>query len=279
MARPKATFFLCLATLVSLVCFSGLRTLEPAFTDYALVAATLLAALLFDYRLVDRFLQRCDAERSERPSLHDAATAALRGMLKWPLLARLLETELLTLYYACFARFSRSDPGTKETQFSYEKTANARDVYLFVALSQLPFLPFIHLLLESKKGPGVAWLVTLVTLWSVVWYLAQVQAVRFTPLQLTSRQLRYRFGLVWAADIPLENIRLARQIDVCESLEPGKVFLSPLGSRKTVLIEFASPVVFTGPYLLKKRRCKAAISIDEPSQFLAQLAQRGVQVA
>ena len=52
MARPKATFFLCLATLVSLVCFSGLRTQQPAFTDYALVAAVLLAALLFDFRMV-----------------------------------------------------------------------------------------------------------------------------------------------------------------------------------------------------------------------------------
>ncbi|MEL7448026.1 MAG: hypothetical protein AAFN78_02395 [Pseudomonadota bacterium] len=243
------------------------------------MGAALLAALLFDYRMLGRFLRRCDAERNNRSSLHDSATAALRSLLKWPLLARLLETELLTLYYACFARLSHSDPAAEGTQFSYEQTANARDVYLFVALSQLPFVPLIHLLLESKKGPGVAWVVTLLTLWSVVWYLAQVQAVRFRPLQLQDGQLRYRFGLIWAADIPVENIRLAREIDVAEQLDPGKLFLSPLGSRKTVLIEFDAPVVFTGPYLLKKRRRKAAIAVDEPSQFLAQLARRGARTS
>ncbi len=279
MARAKATFFLCLATLVSLICFSGLRTQQPVFHEYLIVAAVLLAALLFDYRMLNGFLQRCEAARAETPALHDAVSAALAATLKWPLLARLLKTEWLTLYYACFARFNRSDPVEKETHFSYEKAGNARDVYLFVALSQLPFLPFIHVFLEGKKGPGVAWLVTLATLWSVVWYLAQVQAVRFRPLQLSNGQLRYRFGLIWKADIPLENVRLARQIDVCENLDPGKLFLSPLGSRKSVSLEFNAPVTFTGPYLLKKRRCKAAIAVDEPSRFLDQLARRGVRIA
>ena len=201
---------------------------------------------------------------------------ALIVTLKSPLLLKLLETVLLTFYYAFFAKFERSGVISKNTLFSYDKSSNAHDVFLFVALSQLPFLPFIHVFLEFEKEPGLAWVITLLTLSSTIWYLAQVEAVKFRPIELSNEHLKYRFGLFWMADIPLSKIKMARSVDVAETLDGDSLFLSPLGSAKNVILEFGAPIRFSGPYMLKRCTRKAAISLDNPSHFLSQLALRGI---
>lgn len=278
MARAKVGFLFGLATLTGILCLTALNRQQHASEAYAIVAAALLAAWVLDFFMLGSFLQLCRDRRARGLSVDGSVRAALKTALKWPLLMRMLETEFLTLYYAFFAKTESHDTAT-DTRFAYSKTSNARDVYLCVAFSQLPFVPFIHAFIEHKKGPAGAWVFTLITLWSVIWYLAQVQAVRFRPLLIEGEQLRYRFGLMWEAEIPLDNICLARHLDICEKLNSNELFLSPMGSRKTLLLEFKTPVQFSGPYFMRKRRCKAAIAVDDPSLLLGELAYRGVVIA
>lgn len=272
----RMRFFLGLGLMIFLACFSMLRQHEIAAYEVAILMSVVLAALVFDYLKVGQFLKTAKEFENARCSHDLAIRKALAATLKFPLLLKLLETELLTLYYAFFAKFEGNGVTNKNTQFSYTKASNAHDVFMIVALSQLPFLPFIHILIEHKKGPGPAWLVTLLTLWSVVWYLAQVEATRFRPIELNDENLKYRFGLFWTADIPLSNITTARSVDVAETLNMNDYFLSPLGSAKNVILEFEAPTRFTGPYMLKRRATKAAITLDNPNRFLNQLAQKGV---
>ncbi len=276
MTREKLTFFLGLGLLLALFYASVLRPQELSGYGYAVLVSLTLAALAFDYLKVSQFLTVAKAREKARNSHESALETALITTLKSPLLVRYLRTELLTLYYAFFADFERSNTVNKPTQFGYAKSSNAHDVFLFVALSQLPFLPFIHAILEHKKGPGPAWAITLLTLWSVIWFLAQVEAVKFRPIELTNTLLKYRFGLLWRADIPLGKIKSARGIDVAETLDGTDLFMSPVGSTKNVLLEFESPIRFSGPYWVKRSERKAAISLDNPSDFLRQLAQKGV---
>ena len=276
MTREKAKFFLGLGLMISLFYYSVLRQQQVMGYEYAVLLSLTLAALLFDYLKVSQFLAVVREHEETRCSHDFAIQTALTATLKSPLLLKLLETELLTLYYAFFAKFERSGVVSKNAQFGYTKSSNAHDVFLFVALSQLPFLPFIHAFLEYKMGPGPAWMVTLLTLWSVIWFLAQVEAIKFRPIELAEDHLNYRFGLSWTADIPLSKIKMARSIDVAEMLDSNDTFLSPLGSAKNVLLEFETPVRFSGPYMQKKSEGKAAISLDDPSSFLIQLASRGV---
>ena len=276
MTRAKMKFFLGLGVMISLFYYSLLRQQQIVGYEYAILLSLTLATLVFDYLKVGQFLAVAK-DHEEAQCSHDLAIrTALTATLKSPLLLKLVGTELLTLYYAFFAKFERSGVVSKNTQFSYAKASNAHDVFLFVALSQLPFLPFIHVLLEYKKGPGPAWVITLLTLWSVIWFLAQVEAVKFRPIELNNDHLKYRFGLFWMADIPLSKIKMARSIDVAETLDRDGLFLSPLGSTKNVILEFEAPIRFSGPYMQKRCEGKAAISLDNPSSFLSQLALRGV---
>lgn len=276
MTREKTKFFLGLGLMISLFYYSLLRQQQIPGYGYTILLSMTLAALVFDYLKVSQFLTVAK-EYEETQCSHDfAIQTALTDTLKSPLLLKLLATELITLYYAFFAKFERTDVVGKNTQFSYAKSSNAHDIFLFVALSQLPFLPFIHVFLEYKKGPGPAWVVTLLTLWSVIWFLAQVEAIKFRPIELGDDHLKYRFGLSWMADIPLSKIKMARSIAVTEPLDGDDLFLSPLGSAKNVILEFETPIRFSGPYMRKRCEGKAAISVDSPSSFLSELARRGV---
>jgi len=276
MTREKMKFFLGLGLMISLFYYSVLRQQQIMGYEYAILLSLTLATLVFDYLKVSQFLAVAKEHEEARCSHDLAIQTALTATLKSPLLLKLVGTELLTLYYAFFAKFERSDVVGKNTQFSYAKSSNAHDVFLFVALSQLPFLPFIHVFLEHKKGPGPAWAITLLTLWSVIWFLAQVEAIKFRPIELSNDHLKYRFGLFWMADIPLSKVKTVRSIDVAETLERDDLFLSPLGSTKNVMLEFEAPIRFSGPYMMKRCERRAAISLDNPAKFISQLALRGV---
>lgn len=277
MTKEKAKFFAGLGLLVSLLLYSLLRQQQATGWHYALVFALPLAALAFDYLKVSQFLAL--AKEYESRYSHDVAMrTALVTTLKSPLLAKLLGTELLTLYYAFFAKAAGGETVSRDRAFSYVKSSNAHDVFLFVALSQLPFLPFVHVFVEYQIGPAPAWVITAATLWSVVWYQAQVEAVKLRPIELSADFLMYRFGLLWNAEIPLRTIREARTIGAAEVLSANDFFLSPLGSAKNVLLEFETPVRFSGPYGQRRTERKAAISLDDPSRFLDELACRGVAI-
>ena len=276
--REITRFFLGLGLLISLVYFSTLRQQQLTGLEYAILSSLTLAFFALDYFKVSQFLTLIDGHGGCQHSHEQSIEVALRAVLRYPLLVKLLRTELLTLYYAFFASFERRGVATEHRQFSYARSSNAHDVFLFVALSQLPFLPFIHVILETMKGPGPAWAITVLTLWSVIWFLAQVEAVRFRPIELSEEDLKYRFGLAWAADIPLSKIKSARGVDVSETFAGEDIFTSPLGSTKNVVLEFEGPIRFYGPYMLKRKERRAVISLDNPSSFLRELARRGVAI-
>ncbi len=276
MTKEKVKFFAGLSLLIFLLFVSVLGQGQVSRFEFGVLFSLTVAALVFDYRKVSQFLALTEENERAQCSHELATQTALATTLKSPLLVKLLRTELLTLYYAFFANFERSGVVSKQTQFDYAKSSNAHDVFLFVALSQLPFLPFIHAILEYKKGPGPAWVVTLLTLWSVIWFLAQVEAVKFRPIELSGDRLKYRFGLSWTAEIPIGKIKMARSVGAGEVLSGKDLFLSPMGSKKNVILEFEAPVRFSGPYLMTRQDRRAAISVDNPSAFLSQLALRGV---
>lgn len=279
MFHSKITFVGSLGVTISLFYFSVLRQHQLTALDYSILVSLTLMALVFDYLKTSQFLSAYKTHAKALIPHESAIRLALSTTLKSRFLLRLLETELLTLYYAFLAKFETNNLFYNDTTFGYTDSSHARDVYLFVALSQLPFLPFIHIFLEFKKGPGLAWAITLLTVWSVIWYLAQVEAVKFRRIRLGKRYLRYRFGLMWKADIPLDNILSVRLIDVAEPLKDKDLFLSPLGSTKNVLLEFKDLILFSGAYGLNKRKTKAAISLDNPAYFLSQLELRGISIA
>jgi len=277
-AGAKVKFIFGLAIVVTLFNISMLKSQQVLNYQLAVVILASTAGFIFDYLVLNKLFKLFEHEKNKNGAVDDSINSALRIILKWPLLFKALNAELLTLYYAFFAKFERQETTDEITSFSYSKLSNAKDMFWIVAIAQVPTLPLIHVVIENKNMPMLAWGITLLTLWSVIWYLAQVQAIRFRPIEMDNRLLKYRFGLFWKSDIPLKQINKARKINYNDKVDGFAYFLSPLGSEKNIIMEFETSIRFVGPYFLSKRRKKAMISLDRPEEFLNQLSLRGVEI-
>lgn len=176
-----------------------------------------------------------------------------------------------TIYYAFLAKQHTSTHTNEIDTFTYQTSSNAKDMFWAIAVAQIPTLPLIHLFVETEVNAAVAWAVTVLTGWSVIHYFAQINATKFNPICLRNSVLYYRYGLSWKATIPIAQIREARCLTFKDEIDPIHHFLSPLGSKKNVVLEFEKPIVFVGQLGLFKRKQTAIISLDNPTQFLEAL--------
>lgn len=140
-----------------------------------------------------------------------------------------------------------------------------------IAIAQIPTLTLIHVFIEKESNPAVAWTVTLLTGWSVIHYLAQIYSTKFNPITINNSELRYRYGLSWSANIPIEFIKEARSLSFNDSYTGMSHFVSPIGSTKNVILEFKKTMTFKGQFGRFKRRSSAVLSVDDPTTFLKAL--------
>lgn len=100
-------------------------------------------------------------------------------------------------------------PGDRH--FSYgSQSANASTWMAWAVINLLP-LPILHLLMD-KISPGVAYVSSIMTLFSALWCLAEARASRFRPVSLDSKSLHLRYGLSVERTIELSGIQVARSL-------------------------------------------------------------------
>ena len=120
--------------------------------------------------------------------------------------------------------------------------------------------------------PRPAWTLTLSSLWGVLWFLGDYQALRLRRSVLEDGVLRLRVGLRASADVPLEDIACVR----CGRLgelprNRGLLRAYPRRAEPTVLIELAHPVRAHGVYGWPVLATSIALAPDEAKHFAAQL--------
>ncbi len=79
----------------------------------------------------------------------------------------------------------------------------------------------VHLVV-SLWSPVTAWVLTGLALYSLLWILGDLNAVRLSPHRLDQGTLHLRVGFRWAADVPLDRmsvLRLWAEGDVADSKE------------------------------------------------------------
>ena len=199
----------------------------------------------------------------------DAELASyLKSKLRYPLLYRLLQNEVFVVFYGLFAKHFSPPIKQPAKTVSYAKASNAKDVFWLVLIAQIPTLPFIHFILDKEGNAFAAWVVTVLTLWSVVYYLAQVQAVKWRPIEVSDSHLHFKYGLACTADIPLVNIKSVSKLNPNERYDYLSHYISPMGSNKNTMLEFDSKVTFYSAYGLPKKRKKAVICVDNPQKLI-----------
>ena len=159
----------------------------------------------------------------------------------------------------------------EKSAFSYQKSSSANDMFWVIFVAQVPTLPLIHIAIESSSEPLLAWVITLVTIWSVIWYLAQVQACKFIPIEINEMTFKYRFGLICKVDIPISRIKSIKKLHYNDVVTGFDYFKSPLGSQKNLIIEFNRKINFSNVFFIPNFKSKAFISVDHPEKLIQRL--------
>ncbi|HET9211726.1 MAG TPA: hypothetical protein VFR03_15065 [Thermoanaerobaculia bacterium] len=130
----------------------------------------------------------------------------------------------------------------------------------------------LHLLLWSRH-PWIAWTLTALSLWTVVWLIGDYRAIGARPVVLESDFLLVRLGRRFQARVPLSEIARAEAPswrDVPPKGSPGYLKLSGPGSPN-VLLTFVRPVEFRGPAGIRKSFTRVGLRLDQPGDFLRSL--------
>jgi hypothetical protein len=116
----------------------------------------------------------------------------------------------------------------------------------------------VHLLVALWWEP-VAWVLTILGVYSVFWLLGDFNAARSMPSLLTDRDLHLRAGLRWSADVPLSEIR-----SVHEDAPDGETVDLALWGRPDLWLETRGPVRVQGPFGLVRQVRYLGVGVDDP---------------
>lgn len=177
-------------------------------------------------------------------------------------------SEAAVFYYAT-AGWRRAAPGA--LAFGYAKDTAA--LYGAFALALAAETVALHVLLHLFVGPALAWVMTALSVYSLVWLLADARAVQHRPITFgadtSAPLLHLRSGLRWEADMPLAGAQLFRLPRKGALPKEGGALDITLLRRATHLVEVPEPVELLGPVGIRRKARRILFAVDEPEAFEA----------
>lgn len=219
--------------------------------------------------------KKAPAPTDDRVDLLERFRSSLHDLVPIPAAASGAAHEIAVLYYAFLSWRSRPDVRDGELAFSYHQRNGYSGMLLAVALAAVVEMLAIHLLI-AQWSTTVAWVLTAISLYGLVWLLGHFQSVRLRPILVGPDVLYVRIGLLWSVRIPYEQIQSIRPAadTVSDRRAKGYLHAVTLGAPQ-LLLELHAPVEVHGPYGYTKRNVwRIGIAVDQRDRFAAELASR-----
>lgn len=130
----------------------------------------------------------------------------------------------------------------------------------------------VHLLLQ-RWSVVAAWVLTGLSLYSIVWLIGDYRAIARRWTTLTDTHVRIRLGLRWEVDVPLASIESTAAVRELDEPAPGDLRISPLRTVN-VRIALTEPVLAIGMYGMKRKPSTIWLCLDDAAGFVAQVSAR-----
>ena len=231
-------------------------TLLPSAQSLAVVG---LAALVVGYETrvmvgVFGLWRQCNFDVAISELTRDRAGQSSASKL----LNRTLGVELRFWAYGLIRRQPQLSLFQGSQHFGYAlQSGNASSWTAWAAINAFP-APLIHILLH-QTSPVLAAIMTLTTLLSSLWCLAEARAARWRPVSLDASQLYLRYGLTVDRTIPKSMIRSSRKTDWKDLDERDITRHSGCGGAN-VRLELESGEIIQ-------------LGLDDPTEFVAALSK------
>jgi hypothetical protein len=200
---------------------------------------------------------------------YDALVSALERWSDNPLVARLVGTELMVIYYGV-AGWRRRPPAGG---FTHYRECGWPAVFGVFAGLTLVEIPVMHLLL-SAWSPAAAWVATALGIYSLIWLLGDLQAMRIAPSRVEAGALHLQVGMRWRARVPLTQIAAVELRPDPDEEGPEVLEARTLGEANLALT-LAAPILVEGPFGIRREARRVRLSVDDPEGFAAALGHGG----
>ena len=202
----------------------------------------------------------------------DALEASLRHTFGSSRMIGLLMTELLIAYYVVggwFRSFKNTNP--INVPISCHRTSGyGAVVCMFTGLLILETFG-LHLVIQHWS-PTAAWVLTALSIYSLLWIIGDYHAVRLHPIVLGTHTLYIRTGLRWRVDIDWMNIAAVRRTT---GQKPAHRYLNAavFGEPRFVL-QLKEPVIAHGLFGSQKQVSYIGLTVDDDTLFQTELNKR-----
>ncbi|MEZ5338476.1 MAG: hypothetical protein R3F46_09440 [bacterium] len=244
-------------------------------TPLAIIAAPLELLLIgFIVLTVRRYLRllasrrKADAGSVDMLQILRDCTAEVTGRNR---IAELLASELAMLHYACSRPALHDSSKTARDVFSYHERCSYGSLVLAVSILAGFELVAVHALVASLWSHGLAWLLSGLSAYGLLWLRADYVASTRRPLEIRDGSLLLRCGLRWTAVVPLE---LIESLDMLQ--EQGRQ--SAAGELRMLLcgdpncrLRLREPVLVHGAFGIRRRVNSILLAIDDHKVFVKQL--------
>jgi len=238
--------------------------------EYAAIAAELVLIGLLVHktmRLRRAYRERADPGDDVYAGLRESAESVL-GLVAGNLLAY----EMAVFYYLLFGW--RRAPKDQPLSFTYHRSSAYLAIVGAVMLAAVAELGGMHLLI-SLWSPTVAWVVSAISVYALLWLIGDAHAIRLRPIRVSETMLHIRVGLRSTIDVPLASIdTIGAPGDRSLSRRTPGYLKSVLLGAANLRVELNTPVDALGPYGLTMEAKTIDLRVDDPQRLETEVRNR-----
>lgn len=247
---------------------------QHTWLGYIQLAFPLVELVLAGYVIVKTrtLIHAYQQERKKTPYAIDAAEGALSSVLqkKLSLPIHIAVMEVQVLYFSIVGWWKKfSAEGVNGTVISYYRSNGYPAIMAALIMVAAIEIVGVHFLL-MQWNKLAAWIASGTSIYSLLWLLGDFHAQRLHPIIVTESDIHIRSGMRWKADIPKTIVLSVKRAISADTQSEGYINAAATGSPSLTL-RLATPVLFRGPFGIKKRVSVVGIAADSLPEALAVL--------
>lgn len=186
-----------------------------------------------------------------------AIRTAVRRLLPLPVAVNAVTAELAILYYALFSwRAKPHIPANAQAFTNYKRIGRVDLLGVLPVACVLEIIP-VHLLLE-RCNSAIAWTVTCLSAYAVIWVVGLARSFRLRPTFVTDHYVCLRYGLIFQLQAPWGRIACIRRAEANDIR-----FAVPRKSEPSHCIEFVGEMTAEGLFGFQRRLTRVAVTLDD----------------
>jgi len=234
---------------------------------WAIIEIVLIVYALYNIKKIIS-LYRKDKTRYYYPS--DRLENVLTQVYGKGKIVTLMVSEIMVFYFALFGWFIKKKPFEDIAEYTYSKETMYGVLFWVIMGVSLIEVPVTHYFL-SLWSETIAWVVTGVTLYGIIWLLGDYKAIVHYPIRLSANRVYLRIGLRAKVDVDVTNIETLTNSVSDESKEDYEPLLLMTTIEPNVYISLKECVEVVGLFGMRKEVDKIAFYVDDYDGFIDRL--------